>query len=133
MIRRPPRSPRTDTPFPSPTLFRSVLLLCERSKLYGPPMHDTRKHSRIVGGFRHIFKELSAPRALPGFLLAPERSHLWSTKKTRSDNCRLTRHRIKRFSQADDLRLDRIGGAEIQHHHMIVPVDRKSTRLNSSH
>src|SRR3546814_13429435 len=25
MIRRPPRSPRTDTLFPSPTLFRSIL------------------------------------------------------------------------------------------------------------
>src|SRR3546814_15099299 len=103
-----------------------VLLLCERSKLYGPPMHDTRKHYRIVGGFRHIFKELSAPRALPGFLLAPERSHLWSTKKTRSDNCRLTRNRIIRFSHADDLRLDRIGGAELQHLPLHVPVSSPS-------
>src|SRR3546814_7072464 len=112
---RPRRNAADHSLYVTPCFKMAVLLLCERSKLYGPPMHDTRKHSRIVGGFRHIFKELSAPRALPGFLLAPERSHLWSTKKTRSDNCRLTRHRIKRFSQADDLRLDRIGGAGIQH------------------
>src|SRR3546814_6370114 len=30
MIRRPPRSTRTDTLFPYPTLFRSLELACER-------------------------------------------------------------------------------------------------------
>src|SRR3546814_21101297 len=83
---RPRRNAADHSLYVTPCFKMAVLLLCERSKLYGPPMHDTRKHSRIVGGFRHIFKELSAPRALPGFLLAPERSHLWRTKKTRSDN-----------------------------------------------
>src|SRR3546814_2726985 len=79
---RPLRNAADHSLYVTPCFKMDVLWLCERSKLYVPPMHDTRKHSRIVGGFRHIFKELSAQRALPGFLLAPERSHLWSTKKT---------------------------------------------------
>src|SRR3546814_4556485 len=40
MVRRPPRSTRTDPPFPSTTLFRSV---AQRNEFATPlPMNDTR-------------------------------------------------------------------------------------------
>src|SRR3546814_7569899 len=37
MIRRPPRSTRTDTLFPYTTLFRSLALCCGRSRARHPP------------------------------------------------------------------------------------------------
>src|SRR3546814_19326749 len=51
MIRRPPRSTRTDTLFPYTTLFRSeTLLLCGRvfSWLYDPIICDRIIYDRIV-------------------------------------------------------------------------------------
>src|SRR3546814_13177061 len=40
MRRRPPRSTRTDTLFPYPTLFRSVVMVRKRAKVFlaGPPL-----------------------------------------------------------------------------------------------
>src|SRR3546814_18001982 len=80
MIRRPPRSTRTDTLFPYSTLFRSrksvcciepaqtsvdTCFICERHKL--PPIHQFRKPCRrleavvpVVRKYRHI--KLSADR-----------------------------------------------------------------------
>src|SRR3546814_18543310 len=57
MIRRPPRSTRTDTLFPYTTLFRSVasrllcLLQCHHGAV-GRPGGDLR-HRRPLGGGRH--------------------------------------------------------------------------------
>src|SRR3546814_9935728 len=47
MIRRPPRSTRTDTLFPYTTLFRSILALLrgwklEKNPVEGAALHDTR-------------------------------------------------------------------------------------------
>src|SRR3546814_12230140 len=67
MIRRPPRSTRTDTLFPSTTLFRSLftsgvktwLIAClHRSRL---PPHDG--FVRLRSGSRHQHAELQEPPA----------------------------------------------------------------------
>src|SRR3546814_9038761 len=45
MIRRPPRSTRTDTLFPYPTLFRSVVPRGSSSRLYCRQTVGSRDHS----------------------------------------------------------------------------------------
>src|SRR3546814_11179935 len=95
MIRRPPRSTRTDTPFPYTTLFRSIL-----------------EESRSVPGFFNAAgicsPGLSAAPAIGKYMaeLLAEKGLDLVPKETFID----TRRRI-RFSE----------------------LDRKSTRLNSSH
>src|SRR3546814_11312528 len=42
MIRRPPRSTRTDTLFPYTTLFRSLWENCESNVVFGPPSNAQR-------------------------------------------------------------------------------------------
>src|SRR3546814_19629391 len=49
MIRRPPRSTRTDTLFPYTALFRSLALCVYR----GPVFSDGSSHARRRGIFRH--------------------------------------------------------------------------------
>src|SRR3546814_17777193 len=81
MIRRPPRSTRTDTLFPDTTLFRSHILRGKfhlRARIFVEPLHR-------AGGREQLFGEHAVCLA--------------------------------------DQREDGVGG----------PVDRKSTRLNSSH
>src|SRR3546814_6354396 len=46
MIRRPPRSTRTDTLFPYTTLFRSLELLRQRGR---PGRHQHRRDHRVPG------------------------------------------------------------------------------------
>src|SRR3546814_3167501 len=48
MIRRPPRSTRTDTLFPYPTLFRSEDF-ARRADLHGPLAHSGQRHQRNMG------------------------------------------------------------------------------------
>src|SRR3546814_933231 len=51
MYRRPPRSTRTDTPFPSPTLFRSVQRAAGEHRLRG---------QLVIGGFdAHLFEHVA--------------------------------------------------------------------------
>src|SRR3546814_3916663 len=67
MIRRPPRSTRTDTLFPYPTLFRSTL----GQGLYqspGPP--PDMSQSRIVG--QHGHHHAAVPRRFPDGYAGPE-------------------------------------------------------------
>src|SRR3546814_13059993 len=56
MIRRPPRSTRTDTLFPYTTLFRSAVGVSERDRLL-----DVRRHVEISAErFDHVTGELKA-------------------------------------------------------------------------
>src|SRR3546814_9155240 len=70
MIRRPPRSTRTDTPLPYTTLFRATGW---RHRLYhrgGADRHSRRRHRRDAGP--HLLPRLfDRPRATP---CAPSRS-----------------------------------------------------------
>src|SRR3546814_1222536 len=57
MIRRPPRSTRTDTLFPYTTLFRSLQLCCSRryfSLLRGKYSHSTKRFALYLRSVRQI-------------------------------------------------------------------------------
>src|SRR3546814_10554166 len=55
MIRRPPRSTRTDTRFPYTTLCRSLIVLAVLVMVYGIVMNRTvfGRHIYAIGGNRH--------------------------------------------------------------------------------
>src|SRR3546814_12618811 len=98
MIRRPPRSTRTDTLFPYTTLFRSY------------PFSD-RQQSLAVGEHRKgLPSEQSGWRTVGGHLCGPRYFQEGSYAN----------------AQATEATLRERAGA-------LRPVDRKSTRLNSSH
>src|SRR3546814_15922703 len=48
MIRRPPRSTRTDTLFPYPTLFRSGPARAVRKRHRPEPLRETGWHGRLI-------------------------------------------------------------------------------------
>src|SRR3546814_19757072 len=64
MIRRPPRSTRTDTLFPYTTLFRSIDLRC------GKP-HRLEPETRLYP----VDAQLEEPGEMPGISRRPRRSH----------------------------------------------------------
>src|SRR3546814_9520383 len=100
MIRRPPRSTRTDTLFPYTTLFRSV---------------DQRLVQRFIGiGQRHIFADDANRDLALGMLLA-----VHDVVPARQ----VGRGRVVDAERAQNLAIEPFA--------MIL--DRKSTRLNSSH
>src|SRR3546814_12000708 len=71
MIRRPPRSTRTDTLFPYTTLFRSLALCCGRSRARHPPFPQRNLPHGADG-------EMPAPHPAiePGInLLRPQAGH----------------------------------------------------------
>src|SRR3546814_2681371 len=109
MIRRPPRSTRTDTLFPYTTLFRS------RSKpLQFPQHHGARtKHAVIAhhDGFQHLIDEERVP----------------VTKVFKVE-------RAGRHAGLERLPLDRHNPGPCHLGSTVYSLlDRKSTRLNSSH
>src|SRR3546814_2356930 len=114
MIRRPPRSTRTDTLFPYTTLFRSKVD-------YAARCHD------IVGIFYakadgSFIEEVIFPSYNPnGVGLSPDGTKLYAAE---TYTCRLTQFNIVAPGKVDDAAGP--GGPGI-------PLDRKSTRLNSSH
>src|SRR3546814_9781639 len=63
MIRRPPRSTRTDTLFPYTTLFRSRARLCRGDRVPGRPAHERPVQDRRPGGLaaRRIHGGRAAP------------------------------------------------------------------------
>src|SRR3546814_8610356 len=66
MIRRPPRSTRTDTLFPYTTLFRSPLRLEELL-----PRRSSRlpsQHLRLWRGLLPVLEQFQTPPSLPSFL-----------------------------------------------------------------
>src|SRR3546814_17269392 len=75
MIRRPPRSTRTDTLFPYTTLFRSSPPVIDAVHLDGVVLHlrvpAAHGDGMIQGGPRHILLELAVdlPDDLPALLL----------------------------------------------------------------
>src|SRR3546814_3843020 len=113
MIRRPPRSTRTDTPFPYTTLFRSDLLICRRvaadQEARKVLFHDVR------GGFA-TRGDREADRAVLRLEFDHQRAeHVDAEALPRLAIVGITRHR------RGDVIVDPMA------------VDRKSTRLNSSH
>src|SRR3546814_11685236 len=70
MIRRPPRSTRTDTLFPYTTLFRSI---CERFDLRNIPVDSVQsQHIQIEAmklAFADLYRYVSDPRSMQ---LTPE-------------------------------------------------------------
>src|SRR3546814_12078767 len=99
MIRRPPRSTRTDTLFPYTTLFRSKLLFDEIVRLGGKPLMWKTGHSLI----KSKMAEIDSP-------LAGEMSgHIFFAD---------------RYYGFDDALYVAL---------RFLALDRKSTRLNSSH
>src|SRR3546814_17793093 len=63
MIRRPPRSTRTDTLFPYTTLFRSPSAVALRSRSVQHDQHGQLRPSRSVDLHRsHLAQHRSAPR-----------------------------------------------------------------------
>src|SRR3546814_2496217 len=103
MIRRPPRSTRTDTLFPYTTLFRSVLLYRSVSLagLYRSILDSARTSASIgmlIAGalvFNYVVTVENIPNAIKGLLTTWQLSSLGFL--------------------------------------VLVNLDRKSTRLNSSH
>src|SRR3546814_12322661 len=117
MIRRPPRSTRTDTLFPYTTIFRSTVLACER-------------FAREIGGK----KSTSKPEAAPVEGVAPPTPASTPEPSTDSEP-----DATSLAPTTDEIRDDE---AERALDETPVPVlsapsqtppDRKSTRLNSSH
>src|SRR3546814_6206417 len=105
MIRRPPRSTRTDTLFPYTTLFRSVLYIEIASTAAREISNEAqRKSDAEQGRVRPLPVRAIAGIKYFGFIHALQRR-----RPVDSENDRPT------------------GRANIR------PADRKSTRLNSSH
>src|SRR3546814_2567199 len=112
MIRRPPRSTRTDTLFPYTTLFRSGERLRDFCFKPGQDFHDLSLW-RPKGG-----------RLIPGDL-GLERAFAETGAKGR---CKVTVH--DRQDLSDPFIISR---QVIAAWSFAVAADRKSTRLNSSH
>src|SRR3546814_1017485 len=124
MIRRPPRSTRTDTLFPYTTLFRSVTGAIahpprlERQR-YGSELASIddiirRQLGRLIGLLHELIIDLAGPAALVG-------------GDVLFDAHRIERHNFPAVAFQPDARDDAIDP--------LAPRlgDRKSTRLNSSH
>src|SRR3546814_7802680 len=104
MIRRPPRSTRTDTLFPYTTLFRSR-----------PARDAARGDGRLNYRLRQSYKTSRHPGLVPGSNAPPAAASLvapWMPEQVRHDGVGFRRLRIG-YSRTTP--------------------DRKSTRLNSSH
>src|SRR3546814_10977679 len=107
MIRRPPRSTRTDTLFPYTTLFRSLVALVALLRL----QRHRRDRSRLQPRERD---RLAGDRAIAIFALVDAAD--------------------RRIDLGDQLALT-IAGSQLDRPVGLArrAVDRKSTRLNSSH
>src|SRR3546814_18293749 len=113
MIRRPPRSTRTDTLFPYPTLFRSEAdaraELDDAALDIDSALGDGEEDVGTLGGLAFV---IAGHVPVPGDVLLHEQSG-WRLEILEGDSRRVTRLRL--------------------HPPVKVAVDRKSTRLHSSH
>src|SRR3546814_13142839 len=110
MNRRPPRSTRTDTPFPYTTLFRSKCNVQRRflaSRPFDQELHGERGFARAGDAFRQI-KTVGRQAAAKNIVQSFNASGILRRRHSR------TLHISKAISSSQEL-------------------DRKSTRLNSSH
>src|SRR3546814_2962757 len=121
MIRQPPRSTRTDTLLPDTTLFRSCLPSCEREQVGG------------VGGAI----ALQAGEEGRGVLARDECARGSVHPVVRARQQETKRSATREQGQCGDLRLRQRYFACIAAHQRAgarrIALDRKSTRLNSSH
>src|SRR3546814_15857247 len=74
MIRRPPRSTRTDTLFPYPTLFRSDIL--STSPQVKPELNDLIAEKRFEDAAEFIIKTWGRDTMLDDFLTSGERRRM---------------------------------------------------------
>src|SRR3546814_6052349 len=114
MIRRPPRSTRTDTLFPYTTLFRSSLDL-------GFLELDMLARTRVVFPHRHLLGHRA--RVLLGDI---EKARVGGAHQLDLDGRRLGHGPVPR-------NMDTSAGRPTDAAERFGPGDRKSTRLNSSH
>src|SRR3546814_7797106 len=116
MIRRPPRSTRTDTLFPYTTLFRSCdYIAAMPSNLYGPGDNFDLNSSHVLPALirkAHEAKQAGAASITLWGSGTPRREFLYVDDL--ADACV---HLLKTYSGQDHVNVG----------------DRKSTRLNSSH
>src|SRR3546814_10256521 len=113
MIRRPPRSTRTDTLFPYTTLFRSPSL--RPSIPRQNPVHQLLHRRGEIVRIKGIGFEVERGMAREHQILL---------------DVAAMRDVLQRFLDAEAARIGEIAGRVIV---MVLPRDRKSTRLNSSH
>src|SRR3546814_19153228 len=123
MIRRPPRSTRTDTLFPYPTLFRAQLLLPERRPVALSILDELvrlRHPDRAAAAFEPIVQQHTGDlAALAGAGAVAEHP---ATTEADSGLGIVGRRRDDVEGLVDGPRPGEAAG-----------IDRKSTRLNSSH
>src|SRR3546814_4786430 len=127
MIRRPPRSTRTDTLFPYTTLFRSAELArsLDHHVATGPVCGG---QLLVVGNPNALavddqFVAFSGDRAIPA-----------AVHRVEVQQVRQGRRLASRIVDLHELELGAIRGCtQDEAAHAAEPVDRKSTRLNSSH
>src|SRR3546814_9214306 len=141
MIRRPPRSTRTDTLFPYTTLFRSrnVLFICSRNRLRSPTAEQVFAEASGIetssAGLSHdaanpVTPELLAWADIIFVMERVHRSKLSAKFKTHLGSRRVICLEIPdnfAFMQPELIALLQ---TKVPRH---LPSDRKSTRLNSSH
>src|SRR3546814_10479869 len=118
MIRRPPRSTRTDTLFPYTTLFRSVAGRADDDHCVGEAGGD-EIGAEIGGAFLERDEQVEAACRRRGGDAAEQR------EIKRVDRAAIL------AGAADGDERDRLAALEAERRG--VAVDRKSTRLNSSH
>src|SRR3546814_3400862 len=123
MIRRPPRSTRTDTLFPYTTLFRSAIEHL---------LHRARQRGEIFGADEKV--AASGSQKLRGDLVRSDELRCRSGALGRGFGERLA---AAGAAVPDDEEVRRAGHAAMlakpKGAAQATPKDRKSTRLNSSH
>src|SRR3546814_8068352 len=141
MIRRPPRSPRTDTLFPYTTLFRSLELFARnkdalQARLAGFPL--ARLGARLYHAARRNSKSGSKRNIEFHYDLGNAFYHRWLDRTMTYSSARfayagqtLAEAQINKYRSL----AERIG---LRREHHLLEIgsgwgDRKSTRLNSSH
>src|SRR3546814_3386283 len=102
MIRRPPRSTRTDTLFPYTTLFRSRTGRSDLGMLFDQPVLNVIEvNAGSVGGEVAVGVVAEASRAGPGILVEIGRAHVWTPVTNAHLVCRLLLEKKKSTQQTD--------------------------------
>src|SRR3546814_9767885 len=121
MLRRPPRSTRTDTLFPYTTLFRSIA----PSPGHLPFQIAARgEWPRALRKVRAMTKKNKNGAAMPLIRMIDSEADALTELTLQNQRDSISFH---------ELLLDEIDRAAICERTAIPPDDRKSTRLNSSH
>src|SRR3546814_4552647 len=126
MIRRPPRSTRTVTPFPYTTLFRSAVR-CVARGVHQPGLAQHRACAGLVRGpdDPHL-------RHLVAFAAIGEVAADAALVRAAVGDAHLDAVILEQLGDAFDV-LEPGAGEDLSHRMLTASPDRKSTRLNSSH